>query len=171
VPSGANGGFDSALNCSGQPGQAAARRHLLREAPVRRRTDWRRRFGHAPWMTPQIGINAIRDQPGADERGEYMLDGYRVSFLHQAEWQCACVVFCTAGACRHTRQAGGMRDAQARIARHLAQGKSDLLPARGDEAIRLTASSPGMTGRTPPERMRPVTSSRPSLKTAALESW
>jgi hypothetical protein len=79
-------------------------------------------------MSPRIEIKANRGKPGADERGEYLIDGFRVSFLHQAEWQCACVEFCTVGACRHTREAGGMRDAQAGIWRRLAAGRSDLLP-------------------------------------------
>jgi hypothetical protein len=50
-----------------------------------------------------------------DERSDYLIDGFRVSFLHQADWKCACREFGATGACRHTREAGGMRAAQANI--------------------------------------------------------
>lgn len=95
---------------------------------VRRRTESRPRFGHASRMSASIGIKANRKKPGADSRSEYLIDGFRVSFLHQAEWKCACAEFRALAACRHTREAGGMRDAQARIQRRLCAGESDFLP-------------------------------------------
>lgn len=104
------------------------RRFALREALVRGRTECRRRFGHAAGMSLPIVVKANSSKPGASERSEYLIDGFRVSFLHQAEWTCACAEFCRVGSCRHTREAGGMRDAQARIRRRLGSGVSDFLP-------------------------------------------
>lgn len=52
-------------------------------------------------------------------RCEYLIDGFRVSFLHQEEWQCDCREFSASGACRHTREATGMRQAQELIRRRL----------------------------------------------------
>lgn len=63
-----------------------------------------------------------RNRSGTAERGEYLIDGFRVSFLHQAEWNCACREFSLAGMCRHTREAGGMREAQALIRRRMRPG-------------------------------------------------
>jgi hypothetical protein len=70
---------------------------------------------------------AMRDA-GKQGRAEYLIDGFRVSFQHQAEWRCACREFTTTGMCRHTREAGGMREAQALIRRRLATRASDFLP-------------------------------------------
>ena len=95
---------------------------------MRGRTESRSRFGHAERMFLPIAVKAISNKPGAGERSDYLIDGFRVSFLHQAEWKCACAEFCTVGACRHTREAGGMRDAQARIRRRLGSGVSGVLP-------------------------------------------
>ena len=61
-------------------------------------------------------------------RTEYLIDGFRVSFVHQAEWRCACREFATAGKCRHTREAGGMREAQELIRRRLGARVSSFLP-------------------------------------------
>ena len=73
----------------------------------------------------------IRSLPSG-ERREYLIDGFRVAFLHQAEWQCACREFSAAGTCRHVREAAGMRAAQAIIQRRLSASVSDFLPhARG----------------------------------------
>jgi hypothetical protein len=104
------------------------RRFDLREALVRGRTECRRRFDHAARMSLPIVVKANSSKAGASERGEYLIDGFRVSFLHQAEWTCACAEFRTVGSCRHTREAGGMRDAQARIRHRLGSGVSDFLP-------------------------------------------
>ena len=71
-------------------------------------------------------------------RSDYLIDGFRVSFLHQAEWRCACREFTLAGRCRHTREASGMREAQARIQRRLAARVSDFLPyVRGLPVTRI----------------------------------
>jgi hypothetical protein len=74
------------------------------------------------------------------ERDEYLIDGFRVSFLHQADWRCACREFAMAGKCRHTREAGGMREAQALIRRRLATRTSDFLPRVGTQAHRRPAA-------------------------------
>jgi hypothetical protein len=64
-------------------------------------------------------MSAIRKRAASGERSEYLIDGFRVSFLHQAEWQCACREFVSTASCRHAREAGGMREAQALIRRSL----------------------------------------------------
>ncbi len=69
-----------------------------------------------------------RKSPTFGERSEYLIDGFRVAFLHQAEWQCACREFSAARTCRHVREAGGMREAQAMIQRRLRARVSDFLP-------------------------------------------
>lgn len=75
-------------------------------------------------ITPRA-TNAGVKSAALKERSEYLIDGFRVSFLHQAEWQCDCREFRDAGICRHTREAGGMREAQALIrARSGARGLS-----------------------------------------------
>lgn len=113
-------------------------------------------------MSPQIGINANRGNPGATERSEYLIDGFRVSFLHQAEWQCACVEFSTAGACRHTREAGGMRDAQARIRRRLAAGVAGFLPyAQGRRVHGGTGGPAALVRRLPAPQPGPEIAPRP----------
>jgi hypothetical protein len=60
------------------------------------------------------------------ERREYLIDHFRVSFQGGMAWQCACREFMAASGCRHTREAAGMRDAQASIGRHLLAGDSGL---------------------------------------------
>jgi hypothetical protein len=106
----------------------AYQRFDLPKGSVRRRTDSPCRFGHAASMSLPIVVNSNSRKPGAGERSEYLIDGFHVSFLHQAEWKCACAEFGTLGTCRHTREAGGMRDAQARIRRRLGSGISDFPP-------------------------------------------
>lgn len=68
-------------------------------------------------MTAPAKTRSPRNTSRTEERGEYLIDGFRVSFLHQAEWNCDCREFSTAGTCRHTREAVGMREAQAVIRR------------------------------------------------------
>jgi hypothetical protein len=68
-------------------------------------------------MTRPFNTSPKQERPGTVERGEYLIDGHRVSFLHQADWNCACWEFSTTGLCRHTREARGMREAQALIQR------------------------------------------------------
>jgi hypothetical protein len=49
------------------------------------------------------------------ESGEYLIDQFRVSFQSGTAWVCACREFTSSGACRHSREATGRRDAQALI--------------------------------------------------------
>jgi hypothetical protein len=102
----------------------------LLEPSVRGRTERRRPFGHSSSMSLPIDVNMKSKKPGAGERSEYLIDGFRVSFLHQAEWKCACAEFCAAGTCRHTREATGMRDAQARIRTRLGSQVRSATPSR-----------------------------------------
>ena len=60
------------------------------------------------------------------ERREYLIDHFRVSFQGGTAWQCACHEFASARACRHTREAAGMRDAQAQIVQQIRSGASKL---------------------------------------------
>jgi len=68
-------------------------------------------------MTAPRNAQSTRKPPGTGERREYLIDGFRVSFLHQADWNCVCREFIAAGTCRHMREAVGMREAQAIIRR------------------------------------------------------
>jgi hypothetical protein len=63
---------------------------------------------------------------GAIERREYLIDHFRVSFQNGAAWNCLCREFATANSCRHTREAAGMRDAQAKITASVSGGGSNL---------------------------------------------
>jgi hypothetical protein len=65
-----------------------------------------------------------------------------VSFLHQAEWRCDCREFSAAGTCRHTREAAGMREAQASISRRLAARTSDFLPFIRGLSVRRLGTQP-----------------------------
>ena len=95
---------------------------------MRRRTDLPSRFNHPSRMSGTRPSRGDTSQPASGERREYLIDGFRVTFLHQAEWECACREFGAAGSCRHTREAGGMREAQALIRRRLSARVSDFLP-------------------------------------------
>jgi hypothetical protein len=66
-------------------------------------------------MTHSFNARPKQNQSGTVGRDEYLIDGHRVSFLHQADWNCACREFGATGMCRHTREAAGMRKAQALI--------------------------------------------------------
>jgi hypothetical protein len=82
-------------------------------------------------------------RPPSAERRDYLIEGFQVSFLHQAEWQCACREFGAAGMCRHTREASGMRDAQALIRRRMGTRVSDFLPyTRLRPKARIRAAGP-----------------------------
>jgi hypothetical protein len=70
-------------------------------------------------MTDPRNAGPQQKGPATAERGEYLIDGFFVSFLHQADWNCACREFASSGACRHTREAAGMREAQALIQRRM----------------------------------------------------
>ncbi len=74
------------------------------------------------------------------ERAEYLIDGFRVSFLHQAEWRCACREFAATGTCRHSREAGGMRDAQSLIRQRLRDRVSDFASIGGGSSVRRVIS-------------------------------
>lgn len=52
---------------------------------------------------------------GGLERRHYLIGHFRVSFQSGSAWHCPCIEFAMANACRHTREAAGMREAQARI--------------------------------------------------------
>jgi len=58
---------------------------------------------------------------------EYLIDRFRVVFEQGGGWHCACHDFIASNACRHTREAAGMRAAQARIRARLAAGRSQLI--------------------------------------------
>jgi len=68
-------------------------------------------------MTAPRNPQTMRKPAVTGERGEYLIEGFRVSFLHQADWNCVCLEFVAAGTCRHSREAAGMREAQAIIRR------------------------------------------------------
>jgi hypothetical protein len=63
---------------------------------------------------------------GAIVRSEYMIDRFRVTFESGSAWHCACRVFAASNACSHSREAAGMRAAQAQIVAHVATGRSQL---------------------------------------------
>jgi hypothetical protein len=70
-----------------------------------------------------------KDDPGAGgpiAQSGYLIERFRVVFESGGGWHCACHEFVAANACRHTREAAGMRDAQAQIAQAIASGKSTL---------------------------------------------
>jgi hypothetical protein len=52
---------------------------------------------------------------GLLERRRYLIDRFPVSFQGGASWHCQCREFGIANSCRHTREAAGMREAQAKI--------------------------------------------------------
>lgn len=88
---------------------------------VRNRTEAAATECHALPMTHPFNAQRKKNARGTAERGEYLIDGHRVSFLHQADWNCACREFTASGVCRHTREARGMREAQALIRRRTHQ--------------------------------------------------
>ena len=63
---------------------------------------------------------------GTIVRSEYMIDRFRVSFESGSAWHCACRDFALSKACSHSREAAGMRAAQAQIVEHVATGRSQL---------------------------------------------
>jgi hypothetical protein len=73
---------------------------------------------------------------GAIVRSEYLIDRHRVTFDSGSRWLCECAEFTAYNACRHSREAAGMRAAQAQIRDHVASSRSPLTrdsapPARG----------------------------------------
>jgi hypothetical protein len=59
-------------------------------------------------------------------RSEYLIERFRVVFETGDGWNCVCADFVSSGACRHVREAAGMRAAQARIIERVAAGRSQL---------------------------------------------
>jgi hypothetical protein len=59
-------------------------------------------------------------------RNEYLIDRFRVLFQSGGGWHCVCADFVLSNACRHTREAAGMRSAQAEIVERLAVGRSQF---------------------------------------------
>jgi hypothetical protein len=113
-------------------------------------------------MAKLILTNTQMAPAASDERRAYLIEGFQVSFLHQAEWRCACREFSSGGACRHTREALGMREAQALIRRRL--GERGLSVRRlGAQSNRRSSAIPEplgfptqvpATGRSLPSRQR-----------------
>jgi hypothetical protein len=91
---------------------------------------------HAP------DANAAMTNADNLERGEYLIDGFRVTYLHQAEWRCACREFTTTRTCRHAREASGMREAQVLIRRRLLARVSDFLPHVRGLSVARSGSQP-----------------------------
>jgi hypothetical protein len=71
---------------------------------------------------------------GAVVRSEYRIDRHRVVFESGGGWHCVCHEFVTSNACSHTREAAGMRAAQASIKDQIMTGRSkfprDVWPNR-----------------------------------------
>jgi hypothetical protein len=63
---------------------------------------------------------------GAIKRREYLIDRFRVVFESGGGWQCVCPAFLSSNSCRHSREAAGMRAAQAKIKDSVATGRSQL---------------------------------------------
>jgi len=61
-------------------------------------------------LTPEMGGFG-----GTLERQNYLIGRFPVTFQNGASWHCLCREFAIADTCRHTREAAGMRAAQAQI--------------------------------------------------------
>jgi hypothetical protein len=62
---------------------------------------------------------------GAVDRGDYLIDRFRVRYEFGGGWKCGCAEFAASDACKHTREAAGRRAAQARILQHVTRGSSE----------------------------------------------
>lgn len=69
------------------------------------------------------------------ERRDYLVDHFHVSFESGSAWHCPCSEFARSQVCRHTREAAGMRAAQANILRHLERGGLPRQSGQGDAAV------------------------------------
>lgn len=73
-------------------------------------------------------------------RSEYMIERFRVVFESGGGWQCVCREFVLSNACRHTREAAGMRAAQTQIKDQVVSGRSHFAttvrPRHGMKAMR-----------------------------------
>ena len=61
---------------------------------------------------------------GSIVRSEYQIDRFRVVFESGGGWHCECREFVASNACSHTREAAGIRAAQASIKDHVMAGRS-----------------------------------------------
>jgi hypothetical protein len=77
------------------------------------------------------------------ERREYLVENFHVTFESGTAWHCACVEFMRSRVCRHTREAAGMRAAQAKIFRHLERGGLPRPTGHDDADISSVAPDPG----------------------------
>jgi hypothetical protein len=68
----------------------------------------------------------VSGRSGTLVKGEYLIERFRVVFESRSGWHCSCADFSATRECRHTREAAGMRAAQAKIAERLAAGRSEL---------------------------------------------
>ena len=68
-------------------------------------------------------------------RSEYLINRFRVVFETGGGWDCVCADFKRAHECRHTREAAGMRAAQADIKARIETGRSQFAPARGHQRV------------------------------------
>lgn len=68
------------------------------------------------------------DVTGRIERSEYLIDRFLVTFQVGSEWHCECAEFQRTKACRHSREAAGMRAAQAAITARIATNRSYFPP-------------------------------------------
>jgi len=60
-------------------------------------------------------LGYITGTNGVLEHQHYLIDRFPVSYQGGSAWHCQCREFAMTAACRHTREASGMRDAQAQI--------------------------------------------------------
>jgi hypothetical protein len=70
---------------------------------------------------------------------EYLIGRFRVVFETGGGWDCACADFVKSRECRHTREAAGMRAAQADIKARVATGRSQFAPATEHRSADLQA--------------------------------
>lgn len=64
------------------------------------------------------------------DRGDYLIDGFRVRHEFGGGSRCACVEFSANASCKHTREVAGRLAAQGRIAEHLKRGSSHAFSHR-----------------------------------------
>lgn len=76
-------------------------------------------------MTLRISAPDTRGRRGNVERGDYLIDRFRVRYAFGGGWTCSCADFVAHDACKHTREAAGRRAAQEQIVRHLRRGSAD----------------------------------------------
>jgi hypothetical protein len=79
---------------------------------------------------------------GTIVRSEYMIDRFRVIFESGSAWHCACRDFALSAACSHSREAAGMRAAQAQIVEHVTAGRSQLAHQVGRSPV-MSSRAPG----------------------------